>query len=198
MNKPLALPGLLMLAPLIGTTDTWVKALGMALASLLLSSTFAAGMHLLRPHLPSRQQGLASALLAAGLGSCLWLAGKAWSYELHQQLSLYLGLLALQCVILEQAGFFQHPGRWRLAAGFYSALMVLGALRELLGSGALGSHLGWLAGLADESTGWVLWPDGGLHLLTLAPGGFILLGLLLAAQRAWAGSSLLNRPPSRK
>lgn len=198
MSKPLSLPGLLMLTPLIGATDAWVKALGLALASTLLVGAFGAGMGLLRPHLQSRQQWLASLLLAATLGSWLWLAVQAWSYELHQQLSLYLGLLPLQCVILEQAGFFQHRDRLRLAAGFCGALVLVGALRELLGTGALGSHLGWLAGLPGDGAGWVLLPQGGLRLLTLAPGGFILLGLLLAAKQAWTASSSFNRPPSRK
>ncbi|MDD1019349.1 NADH:quinone oxidoreductase [Pseudomonas sp. TNT2022 ID1048] len=198
MSKPLSLPGLLMLTPLIGATDSWVKALGLALASTLLIGVFGAGMGLLRPHLQSRQQWLASLLLAATLGSWLWLVVQAWSYELHQQLSLYLGLLPLQCVILEQAGFFQHRDRLRLTAGFCGALVLVGALRELLGTGALGSHLGWLAGLPGDSAGWVLLPQGGLRLLTLAPGGFILLGLLLAAKRAWTTSSSFNRPPSRK
>ncbi|BAQ76519.1 putative membrane protein [Pseudomonas sp. Os17] len=198
MSKPLTLPGLLMLTPLIGATDSWVKALGLALASGLLLSLFGAAMGLLRAALQRQQQWLASLLLGASLGSCLWLALQALSYELHQQLSLYLGLLPLQCVILEQAGFFQHRERLHLAAGYCGALVLLGALRELLGTGALGSHLGWLVGQSGDSTGWVLLPQGGLRLLTLAPGGFILLGLLLAAKRAWTASSPFNRQSSRK
>ncbi|MGE8416263.1 MAG: Rnf-Nqr domain containing protein [Pseudomonas sp.] len=195
MNKPLALPGLLMLPALIGATDSWVKALGMALCFLLLMTLYGIGMRLLRPRLGAdRQHLLASLLLGTSLGSCLWLAVQAWSYQLHQQLGLYLAVLPLQCVAMEQAGFFQRTDRLRLGIAFCSALIVLGALRELLGTGALGRHLGWLVGLDDTGNGWVLLPDGGLHLLTLAPGGFILLGLLLAAQRAWS----LNRSPSRK
>ncbi|KAF0865063.1 Rnf-Nqr domain containing protein [Pseudomonas sp. LD120] len=198
MNKPLAWPGLLMLPPLIGVTSSWVTAIGLALAGWLMVGTFGGGMGLLRPRLEAGGQWLASLLLSASLGSCLWLALQAWSYELHQQLSLYLGLLPLQCVILEQAGWFQQRARWRVLAGFCGTLIVLGALRELLGTGALGSHLGWLAGVPDDSSGWVLLPQGGLRLLTLAPGGFILLGLLLAAKRAWASTSTINRPSSRK
>ncbi|MBP5124631.1 electron transport complex protein RnfE [Pseudomonas protegens] len=198
MNKPLSLPGLLMLPPLIGATDSWVKAIGLTLAWVLLIGLYGAGMRLLRPPIEARHHWLASLLLSASLGSCLWLALQAWSYELHQQLSLYLGLLPLQCVVLEQAGFFQHRNRLRLAGAFCVALIGLGALRELLGAGTLGSHLGWLVGQPDAGSGWVVLPHGGLRLLTLAPGGFILLGALLAAKRAWAGSWTLNRPPSRK
>ena len=193
MNKPLALPGLLMLPALIGATDSWVKALGMTLGFGLLATAFGLGMHSLRPHLQAGgPRLLASLLLAAGLGSCLWLAAQAWCLELHQQLGLYLALLPLQCIALEQVGFFQHADRLRLALAFCAALSLLGALRELLGTGALGSHLGWLIGMTDTGSGWVV-ANGGLHLLTLAPGGFILLGLLLAATRAWT----LYRSPSR-
>ena len=105
MNKPLSLPGLLMLPPLIGATDSWVKAIGLALAWVLLIGLYGAGMRLLRPPIEARHHWLASLLLSASLGSCLWLALQAWSYELHQQLSLYLGLLPLQCVVLERRAF---------------------------------------------------------------------------------------------
>ena len=66
----------------------------------------------------------------------------------------------------------------------------LGLLRELIGYGTLGNHLPWLAGATHADwQGWLLTADGGLRLATLAPGGFILLGLLIAAWQAW------HRPP---
>lgn len=62
-------------------------------------------------------------------------------------------------------------------------MVGLGLLRELIGNGTLGAHLSWLIGGLDWP-GWVL-TDGGLRLATLVPGGFILLGLLIAAKQAW-------------
>jgi electron transport complex protein RnfE len=65
-------------------------------------------------------------------------------------------------VVLEHNGFFQEPRLDRLRlCGLFGALLVgLGLLREVIG-------------------------NGGLHLATLVPGGFILLGLLIAAWQAW-------------
>ncbi len=62
-------------------------------------------------------------------------------------------------------------------------MLGLAALRELIGQGSLGR------GLFEHWPGLVLFGDG-LHLTTLLPGAFILLGLLLAARQAW------NRPNS--
>lgn len=198
MNKPVILQYSLMLSPLIGASDSLVKALGLGLAWLLVLSLYALSMHALRRLISADLHWLASLLLSATLSSCVLVAMQAWFFELHQQIGIYLGLIALQCVLLEHCGFFQHPAKWRLTGGYALLLITLGTLRELLGHGSLGSHLQWLAGsAAADWQGWLLTPFQGLHLLTLAPGGFILLGLLLAARQALAAPSTSHRPPSR-
>lgn len=199
MNKSSTLQNALMLTPLIGASDSLVKALGLALVFLCVSSLFGLGMNALRPRLAGQGRLGASILLSATLTSCASLAAQAWAFELQQQLALYLGLIAVQCVVLEHQDFFQRPVRLRFAGLFCLLLIILGALREAFGSGTIGNHLQWLLGMNDvDWPGWVLTSGGGLHLLTLAPGGFILLGLLLAARQAWAAASISHRPPSRK
>lgn len=65
-------------------------------------------------------------------------------------------------------------------------MVCLGLLRELIGNGTLGNHLSWLAGTTQTDwPGWILFAGSGLHVATLAPGGLILLGLLIAAWQAW-------------
>ncbi|MCK9815817.1 MAG: Rnf-Nqr domain containing protein [Candidatus Pseudomonas colombiensis] len=185
MNKASPLLGTLMLTPLVGASDSLVNALGLALAFAWVMSLFGLCMVPLRARLNPTQRLLASVLLSASLVSCVLMGLQAWAFELHQHLALYLGLLALQCVVLEQTHFFQTPGMLRRAAQFCCLLIGLGALREALGGGVLGQHLQWLAGINDTDwPGW-RWSQGGPHLLLLAPGGFILLGLLLAAKNAW-------------
>jgi electron transport complex protein RnfE len=135
----------------------------------------------------------ANIVLAVTIVSCAESALQVWALELHQSLGIYLGLIALQCVLLELNGFFEHrlmADRLRLVGLFGALLIALGTLREVLGTGSLGNHLSWLAGSID--THWQLWlwaPDTGPRLLTLAPGGFILLGLLIAVKQAWVASS---------
>jgi Na+-translocating ferredoxin:NAD+ oxidoreductase subunit E len=153
----------LMLTPLIGATHSWMPALGVWLIFVVVSSAFGLAMAGLRNRLVPASRLIAAVILAATLTSCMQLAMQAWALQWHQQIGLYSGLIALQCVVLEHTGFHQRPWRDRLRQGaVFGALMVgLGLLRELLG-------------------------DSGLRLATLAPGGFILLGLLIAAWQAWA------------
>ena len=192
MNKSSTLQNSLMLAPLIGSTDSLVSALGLWLMFIVVISAFGVSMGALRSRLVPETRLLASVLLAATLTSCTELAAQIWSLQWHQHVGLYAGLIALQCVVLEHTGFFQSAWRNRLRlCGLFGALMAgLGVLRELIGNGTFGSHLPWLAGTAQgDWQGWVMTADGGLHLATLVPGGFILLGLLIAAHQAWTRST---------
>ena len=192
MNKSSTLQNSLMLAPLIGATDSLVSALGLWLMFIVVISAFGVSMGALRSRLVPETRLLASVLLAATLTSCTELAAQIWSLQWHQHVGLYAGLIALQCVVLEHTGFFQSAWRNRLRlCGLFGALMAgLGVLRELIGNGTFGSHLPWLAGTAQgDWQGWVMTADGGLHLATLVPGGFILLGLLIAAHQAWTRST---------
>jgi electron transport complex protein RnfE len=176
----------LMLAPLIGATGSLMSAVGLCLMFGAVVTAYAFGMGALRARLDPPARLAASVLLAAALTSCAELGGQTWSLQWQQHLGIYAGLIALHCVVLETNGFFQMPWRNRLQlCALFSALMVsLGVLRELIGKGTLGAHLSWLAGAADWP-GLVLSSQGGLHLATLAPGGFIVLGLLIAAKQAW-------------
>ena len=187
MTQSSTLQNSLMLTLLIGATDTLVTALGLWLMFIVVISAFGVSMGVLRSRLVPTTHLLAGVLLAATLTSCAELAMQVWALPWHQHLGFYVGLIALQCVVLEHSGFFQDAWRDRLRlCGLFGALMVgMGLLRELIGSATLGSHLSWLAGVTQaDSQGWVLTADGGLRLATLAPGGFILLGLLIAAWQA--------------
>jgi electron transport complex protein RnfE len=188
MDKTSTLQNSLMLMPLIGATDSLMTALGLWLMFVVLISAFGLGINALRPRMLSSMHLQASVLLAATLASCIELGAQVWSLQWHQHLGIYAGLIALQCIVLEHTGFFQSSwrDRLRLSSWFGVLMLSLGLLRELIGNGTLASHLPWLSGAAQADwQGWVLTADSGLRLATLTPGGFILLGLLLAAWKAW-------------
>ena len=160
MTKALARS--LMLAPLIGVSDTLPKALGFWVLSVLIVALYGLGMHTLRNRLGERMQLMASLLIAATLVSCVQLLLQAFALPLYQQLGIYLALISVQCVLLEFSGFFeadQGKARVQLFGLFGVLLITLGILRGLIGSGSV--------------TG-------------LVPVGFILLGLLLAGRQAWS------------
>ncbi|MEZ1315515.1 Rnf-Nqr domain containing protein [Pseudomonas fluorescens] len=163
MNKPSTLQNSLMLAPLIGATDAWTTALELYVMFVVLISAYGMGMQRLRDRLPAPARLIAGLMLAATLTACAEIAAQACSLQWHQHAGVYAGLIALQCVVLEHTGFFRSPWRDRLRlCGLFGALMLgLSVLRELLG-------------------------NSGLHLAALVPGGFILLGLLIAAWQAWS------------
>lgn len=162
MNKSSTLQNSLMLAPLIGATGSWMTALGLWLMFIVVIGAYGLGMAALRPRLVPTARLIAGLLLAATLTSCAEIAAQVWVLQWHQHVGIYAGLITLQCVVLDHTGFFQSPWRDRLRlCGLFGVLMVgLGLLREFLGT-------------------------GGLHLATLVPGGFILLGLLIAVWQAW-------------
>jgi len=161
VTKSPGLAGSLMLAPLIGVSDTLPKALSFWALSVLIVTLYGVGMYSVRNLLAERLRLITSLLLAATLVSCIQLILQAFALHLYQQLGIYLALISLQCVLLEHAGGFeagQGKTRLQLFGLFGLLLMTLGSVRGLIGSGTI---------------------------TTLAPGGFILLGLLLAGRQAW-------------
>jgi electron transport complex protein RnfE len=188
MNKSSFLRNSLMLAPLIGATGSLTIALGLWLMFIVVISGFGLSMGALRPRMHPAMHLLTSVLLAATLTTCAEVGAQVWSLQWHRHVGIYAGLVALQCVVLEHTGFFQKPWRDRLRqSGLFGALMVgTGLLRELVGNGTIASHLPWLAGMTQTDwQGWFVTAGSGLRLATLVPGGFILLGLLIAAWQAW-------------
>ncbi|MCS3512145.1 MULTISPECIES: Rnf-Nqr domain containing protein [Pseudomonas] len=164
MNRSFNLANSLMLAPLIGVTDTLAKALSFLGLSALIVMLYGLAMHGMRRRLSTQSQLIASIILAATLISCVQVLLQAFALPLHQQLGIYLALICVQCVLLEHSGFFdpgQNKARLQLFGLFGALLIILGLLRPITGT-------------------------------TLMPVGFILLGLLLAGFQAWTHYSKLR------
>ncbi|MNI02396.1 Electron transport complex protein RnfE [compost metagenome] len=188
MDNSSTLRNALMLTPLIGATHSLMAALGLCLMFMVVTWLFSPAMGALRSRLVPAARLPASVLLAATLTSCAELTAQVWSLQWQQHLGFYGAMIALQCVVLEHTGFFQNSWhqRLRLSGLFVTLMIAMGLLRELIGRATLGNRLSWLSGATQTDwQGWVLVADGGLRLATLVPGGFILLGLLIAAWQAW-------------
>lgn len=172
----------LSLAPLLGASERVVNALGLSLVALPLLTVVGAVAWLLRQHAPVVRT-LAALLTASALLALADLFLQAWAFELRMALGIYLPLLVVSALAwAEQAPAHWHSGL-RHGVLFGAIALLLGALRESLGSGTLLKHADWLFGATAGN--WAVQIPGftGLPLLALVPGGFILLGLLLAASR---------------
>lgn len=183
---------LLMLVPLLGATPTLDAALGMTLMLGAVLGVFAVCMSPLRERLTGTSPLLISLIVAATLTSCADLAAQRWFLPWQQKSELYIGLIGLYCVVLEYHGFFGEPvaARVKRCAPFGALMLLFGGLREIIGHGTLGR------GLTAHWQGLVLFPEG-LHLITLVPGAFVLLGLLLAIRQAWTRRNSVTKETHR-
>ncbi len=111
---------------------------------------------------------------------------KAFAYDLSKQLSVFVGLIITNCVVLGRAEAFamKNPPLPSLLDGLghglgYSLLLiVVASIRELLGSG---TFLGYEVLRTVKNGGWYE-PNG---LLLIAPGAFFLIGFIIWAVRTW-------------
>jgi len=184
-----ALVALLGLCPLLATTTTATNGLGMGMATttvLVLSSlTISLIRNLVRPEirLPVFVLVIASIVTAVELGM------RAYFYELHQVLGLFIPLIVTNCAIIGRAEAFaskNSPDRalvdgLSMGIGFTLVLMTLGGLRELVGQGTLFHQAHLLLGPATQGLGLSPGPDfQGALFAILPPGAFIGLGFLIA------------------
>ena len=185
---------MLALCPLLAVTGTATNGLGMGLATtaVLIASGFL--IALMRRLIEPEIRIPAFVLIIAILVTIVDLAINAWLHDLYKVLGLFIPLIVTNCVILGRAESFASKARvlpamfdgLTMGIGFTLALVVVGAIREILGSGTLFANASLLLGehfRVLETT--VIPAYKGVLLLILPPGGFIVLALLLATRRAF-------------
>ncbi|MGB3343774.1 MAG: NADH:ubiquinone reductase (Na(+)-transporting) subunit D [Aequorivita sp.] len=145
---------------------------------------------LLRNLIPGKIRIIAQLIIVASLVIIVDQVLKAFSYELSKQLSVFVGLIITNCIIMGRfEAFALGNGPWRSfldgignAAGYGLILVIVGFFRELLGSGSL---LGYkVLGDSIEKTGLYSlgYEDNGFMLLS--PMALIVIGLIIWVQRA--------------
>ncbi|MBN2905379.1 MAG: electron transport complex subunit E [Rhodobacteraceae bacterium] len=189
----------LALCPLLAVTGTATNGLGMGLATtaVMIGSGFAVSV--LRKVITPEIRIPAFVLLIACLVTVVDMALNAWLHDLHKVLGLFIPLIVTNCAILGRAEAFasrQNPvasafDGLMMGLGFTLALVALGAVREILGSGTLFANASLLLGSRFGFLELTVIPNyQGFLLLILPPGGFIVLGFLLALK-----ASLESRTP---
>lgn len=184
-----ALVQLLGLCPLLAVSGTVINALGLGIATTLVLAgsnvTVSMIRNLVRPELriPS------FVLVIASFVTAVELLMQAFLYDLYLVLGIFIPLIVTNCVIIARAESFASKNNvWRslldglaMGLGFTAVLLLLGAIREILGHGTLlaqaelmfGDGAQWLTiTLIDDYRGFLL--------AILPPGAFLGLGLLIA------------------
>lgn len=113
---------------------------------------------------------------------------QAYVYDISKQLSVFVGLIITNCILMGRAEAYAMANPpWQSfldglgnGLGYGAVLLAISIVRELLGSGSL---LGFkLVPAAAYEAGYV-----NMGIMVLAPGAFLVLGLLIWAQRTWSG-----------
>ncbi|PKM13611.1 MAG: electron transport complex subunit RsxE [Gammaproteobacteria bacterium HGW-Gammaproteobacteria-5] len=178
---------LLGLCPLLAVSNNAVNALGLGLASLLaltLTNTVVASLRRL-----SRRDVRIPAFVTiiASVVTAIELSLRAWLPELYQVLGLFVPLIVTNCAIMGRAEAFasrHNPARAALdgfafGLGFLWVLLLIGVVRELVGTGMVFAGSGTMLGMPWlELT--VLGDYHGFLPAILPPGAFIVLALLIA------------------
>ena len=185
---------MLALCPALAVTSTATNGLGMGLATtavLLLSNIIVSSVrHLISPEVRIPVY----IVLIATLVTLVDMSLNAWAHELYKVLGLFIALIVVNCAILGRAESFASKNSvadsavdgLMMGLGFTLALVALGGVREILGSGTLFANAHLLLGPAFAFLEITIVPDyKGFLLMILPPGGFMALGSLLAAKRVY-------------
>ena len=166
---------LLGMCPTLGTTSSALNGMSMGLATTFVLICSNIVIALLKKLIPDMVRIPAYIVVIASFVTLLQMLMQAYLPSLYASLGLFIPLIVVNCIILGRAeafaakntalpSFFDGLG---MGLGFTWALTLLGAVRELLGTGAI--------------FGFTLLPSAtNMLVFVLAPGAFIVLGYLIA------------------
>jgi electron transport complex protein RnfE len=189
-NNP-GLVQLLGLCPLLAVTSTVVNALGLGIATMFVLICSNATVSAIRQWVPKEIRIPIFVLIIATFVTCVQLLMNAFTYDLYQSLGIFLPLIVTNCAIIGRAEAYASKNPIKqssfdglmMGLGFLAVLVVLGAIREILGQGTLfdGANLllgQWATGLRVE----IYQLDSQFLLMILPPGAFIAMGFLIAGK----------------
>jgi len=161
------------LCPTLGVTTTAINGLGMGLATTFVLVMSNIVVSLIKNQIPDKVRIPAFIVIIATFVTVVELVMKAYVPSLFDALGLFIPLIVVNCLVLGRAEAFASKNNLLssvmdglgMGLGFAMALVALGAVREVLGSGSV-FGLSFLEG-------------DGMLLFVLPPGAFIALGYLI-------------------
>lgn len=186
-----ALVQLLGLCPLLAVSSNMTNALGLGLATLLVLVCTNTMVSLFRKFTPNDIRIPIYVMVIATVVTAVQLLMNAFAYPVYQSLGIFIPLIVTNCIVIGRAEAFASKNSvahsafdgFAMGLGMTFSLVVLGAMRELIGNGTLFDGLDLLLGdWAKSLRVDVLHLDSGLLLAILPPGAFIGLGVILAVK----------------
>ena len=177
------------LCPLLAVSNTVINGLALGLATTLTLILSNAIVSLIRHQVGNEIRLPVFVLIIASIVTAIELAMNAYFFELYLILGIFIPLIVTNCAIIGRAEAFASKNPigassidgLGMGLGFTGALVILGAMREILGSGTLFANAHLIFGAAaKDMTITVIGNYEGFLLAILPPGAFIGLGLLIA------------------
>ena len=189
-NNPIALQ-ILGICSALAVTSNLQTALVMSIAVILVTGFSNLFVSLIRNQIPSSIRMIVQMVIIASLVILVDQVLKAYAYGLSKQLSVFVGLIITNCIVMGRAEAFamQNPPMLSFwdgignGLGYSAMLLALGFVRELFGAGKL---FGIEVLPLVKDGGWYQ-PNG---LLLLPPSAFFLIGLFIWALREWKTSQV--------
>jgi len=184
-NNPIALQ-ILGICSALAVTSNLQTALVMSAALTLVTAFSNLFISMIRSQIPGSIRMIVQMVIIASLVIVVDQVLKAYAFSLSKQLSVFVGLIITNCIVMGRAEAFamQNPPVLSFFDGIgnglgYSAMLIaLGVIRELFGAGKL---MGYEILSVVNDGGWYQ-PNG---MLLLPPSAFFLIGLFIWAIRSW-------------
>lgn len=187
-NNPITLQ-VLGICSALAVTSQMSTSLIMALALTLVTACSSAAISAIRNHIPSSIRIIVQMTIIASLVIVVDQILKAFAYEISKQLSVFVGLIITNCIVMGRAeayamknppleSFIDGIGN---GAGYSLILIIVATFREILGSGKL---LGIEVLKLTKDGGWYD-PNG---LMLLPPSAFFIIGMIIWVVRQWKPS----------
>ena len=174
---------LLGMCPTLGTTSSAINGLSMGIATMFVLILSNLIISLIKNLVPDMVRIPSYIVVIASLVTLLQMLMQAYVPGIYATLGLFIPLIVVNCIILGRAEAFAAKNSpiasifdgIGIGLGFTMALTLLGAVRELLGTGVLfkSDDFG-ISGITLQGE------DYGMLMFVLAPGAFIALGYLIA------------------
>lgn len=184
-DNPIALQ-ILGICSALAVTSSLKVALVMGIAVTVVTAFSNLFIAAIRNHIPSSIRIIVQMTIIASLVIVVDQVLKAFAYELSKQLSVFVGLIITNCIVMGRAEAFamkNSPGISFMdgignGLGYSAVLIFVGTVRELFGSGSLfGVEIFSLV----NNGGWYV-ANG---MMLLPPSAFFVIGLMIWALRAW-------------
>ncbi|WED24108.1 electron transport complex subunit E [Vibrio sp. JC009] len=191
-NNNIVLNQSLALCPLMAVTSSATNGLGLGLATTAVMIASNMLVSLGKSFISKAVRIPVNVIIIATLVTLTDVILNAWLHPLHKVLGLFIPLIVTNCAILGRVESFASKSALApsfvdgaaMGLGFTWVLVVLGGIREILGSGTLFSNASLLLGETFSFLELTVIPDyRGLLLVILPPGGFLVLGALLGIKQ---------------